>query len=309
MGTDFTITAYGSKAEKGIQSATATIQAVESMSNPEIDTSTCYALNHAQGEQLNISGQVAEMLIDAKQIYERSEGAYDLTVYPLVKLWGFDDGRYYTPTDEEIAEYLALLGMDRMNIAQFPSTGTYAVSMPSYCELSFASCARGCASKYAIDALRKTGVVSAIVSLSGNVQTLGVKPDGTDWSIGITDPKNPSGFLGVISVGETAVSTTGAYQNYMTGSTKYHHIFNTKNGYPTSNSLLSVTVVCEDGTMADCLSTAMYALGPTKAVSYWRNYGGFDMILISDTGEITCTSGLLEKFDIRNENYSLSYIE
>ena len=309
MGTNFTVSAYGKKAEQGISSAVSTIYAVEAMSDPTLETSTCYTLNHAQGEQVNVSGQIAEMLIDAKEIYERTDGAYDLSLYPLIKKWGFTDGRYYTPTDEEIAECLALCGMDQLTIARFANSGTYAVTLPSYVQISFASCARGCASKYAIDALKKIGVESAVVSLSGNVQTLGYKPDGSEWSIGITDPKNPSGYLGVVSVGETAVSTTGAYQQMMTGSTKYHHIINPKTGYPTSNTLLSATVICEDGTKADCLSTAMYALGENKALNYWREYGNFEMILIDDSGSVICTSGLMEKFDLKNSNYTLSYAE
>lgn len=309
MGSTFTLTAYGKNASKGIKSAEATVQAIEAMSDPDIETSTCYALNHAQGEQLNISGQIAEMLLDAKEIYERSEGAYDLTIYPLTKRWGFTDGRYYIPTAEEIALDLSCLCMDKLTIAQFPNSGAYAVSMPSYGQLSFSTCAHGCACKYAADALKKSGVESAVISLNGTVQTLGNRPDGTEWSVGITDPKNPSGFLGVISVGQTAVITAGAYQQTMTGNPKYHHILNTKTGYPTTNSLLSATVICEDGTIADCLATAMYAMGQTKALNYWRQYGGFEMILINDSGEIICTSGLLEKFDIRNENYTLSYVE
>jgi len=309
MGTGFTITAYGSKAQQGINSAESTILAVDAMSDPALETSTCYALNHAGGEQLNVSGQIAEMLIDAKAIYESTEGAYDLSLYPLIKKWGFTDGRYYIPTDEEISECLALRGMDQLTINRFANSGTYAVTMPSYVQISFASCARGCASKYAIDALKKTGVQSAIVSLAGNVQTLGNKPDGSEWSVGITDPKAPSGYLGVLSVGETAVSTTGSYQDTMTGYPQYHHIFNHKTGSPTENTLLSLSVICEDGTIADCLSTAMYAMGENKALSYWRANKGFDMVMITQDGEVIVTSGLLEKFDLKNSNYTLTYVE
>ena len=309
MDTAFTLTAYGKKADAALNAAEATVLAIDAMADPEVDTSTCYALNHAQGEQINVSGQIAEMLLDAQEVCERTEGAYDLTVYPLVKRWGFTDGRYYIPSDTEIAEDLACLCMKDMTISKFPTSGTYSVQFPSYGELSFASCARGCAAKYAIDAMRKNGVESGIVSLACNVQTLGSKPDGSQWNVGITDPKNTSGYLGVISVDETAIVTTGAFQNTMPSNPKYHHIINTKTGYPTSNGLLSVTVICEDGTYADCLSTAMYALGQGKAINYWRQYGGFEMILINSDAEVICTSGLMETFDLRNDNYTLSYVE
>ena len=213
----------------------------------------CYTLNHANGQQVNVSGQIAEMLVDAKEVYDRTGGAYDLTVYPLIVRWGFDHGRYYIPAPEEISADLKLLCMDKMNISKFPTSGTYAVTFPEYGSLTFASCARGCAAKYAVDAMRKNGVTSGIVSLAGNIQTLGKKPDGTNWSVGITDPKNPSGYLGILSVGEAAIVTTGSFQQYMPTNPNYHHIFNTSSGYPTSNGLLSVTIICEDGTYADCL--------------------------------------------------------
>ncbi len=309
MNTVFTITAYGKKAKNALNAAAATIVAIDAMCDPNVETSTCYALNHAEGAQVNVSGQIAEMLTDAKEIYERTDGAYDITVYPLVDLWGFTDGRYYVPLPEEISQVLARLCMDRLTISKFPTSGTSAVNLPDYGALSFDSCARGCAANYAIDAMRKNGVESGLVSLAGNIQTLGMKPDRTEWSIGITDPNNPTGYLGILSVGETAVVTTGSYQQYMTSNPKYHHIFNTKSGYPTSNGLLSVTVICPDGTYADCLSTAMFALGQSRAINYWREYKGFEMVIINSDNEVICTSGLLEQFDLRNSFYTLRYVE
>ena len=145
--------------------------------------------------------------------------------------------------------------------------------------------------------------------LHGNIQTLGRKPDGNNWSVGITDPSNPAGYLGILSVGEAAIVTTGSYQNFMPANPKYHHIMNTSSGYPTTNGLLSVTIICDDGTYADCLSTAMFAVGQSRAINYWRQYGGFEMILINDSGNVICTSGLLEEFDLKNDFYTLSYVE
>ena len=309
MGTSITLTAYGKKAEGALRNAEQTVIAIDAMSNPDDPTSICYAINHAQGEQVNITGQVADMLICAQQVYEQSEGYYDISIYPLIRRWGFTDGKYYVPTPEEILEDLSVLCMDQLVINKFPTSGTYSVSLPSYGEISFASCARGCAGKYAVDAMEKAGVESGIVSMGGNVQTLGMRPDGSLWNIGISDPKNPSSFFGVVSVGQTAVVTSGSYQRTMPGHPDYHHIFNPNSGYPTTNSLLSATIICEDGTMADCLSTAMYVIGQSKAINYWRTYGGFDMILVNNTGDVICTSGLLERFDLSNSNYTLTFVE
>ena len=309
MNNIITVTAYGNSAEKGISSALSTIMALDALVDPNQKTSSTYALNNAQGETVVVTGMIAEMLLKAKDVYEKSGGSYDPTIDPLVSRWGFNDGKYYTPTDEEIMLDLSLLCMDQIAIDKYPNSGSYTVTLPSFGSLSFASCARGCASQFAIDAMRKQGVSSAIVSSTGNVQTLGVKPDGSNWTVGITDPNDPSTYLGTVSVGETAIITSGGYSRTMPSNPKYHHILNPKSGYPTSNGVVSVTVLCEDGTTADCLSTAMVVLGKSGAIKYWQTNGGFEMIIITDDNKITCTSGLIEKFDLKNRNYTLNFVE
>ncbi|MBP3539817.1 MAG: FAD:protein FMN transferase, partial [Oscillospiraceae bacterium] len=150
-----------------------------------------------------------------------------------------------------------------------------------------------------------------IISLGGNVQTLGLKPDGTNWNVAVQDPNNTASYLGVVSVGETAVVTSGSYQRFFTdarGNT-YHHIISPTSGYPVTNSLVSATIICEDGTLADCLSTAMFVLGETRAINYWRTYGGFEMILVTRENQIICTKGLMEEFTLTNENYKLKFVE
>ena len=309
MDTTMTLTAYGNKAEAGLEAAQASIVALDSMVDPDKETSTLYALNHAGGEKVSVNGLVAEMLNTALDVYEKSGGAYDLTLYPLIQRWGFINEKFYVPTADEIAEDLARLCMDKIEVTAFPTSGTYSVYIPSYGELSFASCAKGCAAKYAVDAMRKAGVTSGIVSLGGNVQTLGVKPDGSLWTIGITDPDNTTTYIATVSIGENAVVTSGPYQRYMPSNPSYHHLLSTKTGYPTSNGLSSVTVFCEDGTLADCLSTAMYVSGKSAALNYWKEYGGFDMLIITDDHEITATKGLMEKVAVTNSNYTLSFYE
>ncbi len=311
MNTMMTLTAYGKKAEAGLRAAEGVIVAMDAALDPEMPNSTTYAINHANGQNVIVSAQVAKMLSTAMTVYTQSGGALDLSIYPLVKRWGFVDGKYYLPTDEEISAEMMKLCYDRLVLTSFPSSGAYSVSLPIGAELTFAAVAKGCASENAIDAMRQAGVESAFISMGGNVQTLGFKPDGSLWTVGISDPENPATHLGVVNVGETAIVTTGAYTDRFTamnGKT-YHHVLNPASGYPANNSLASVTILCEDGTMADCLSTAMYVLGENKALNYWRQYGGFEMILVTDSKRVICTSGLIEKFTLVNNNYTLKFSE
>ncbi len=311
MDTIMTLTAYGRNREAGLAAAQEVISSLDSMLDPELSTSTTYAINHANGQSVVVSGQIAQMLSTASLVYVQSGGALDLSLYPLIKRWGFVDGKYYVPTDEEIAQDLGRKAFDKMTLNSFPSSGSFSVSFPADTEISFASIAKGCAAENAISAMKQLGVESGIVSLGGNVQTLGLKPDGTNWNVAIQDPNNTSSYLGVLSVGETAVVTSGTYQRYFTdmrGRT-YHHIFNPVSGYPVSNSLLSVTIVCEDGIMADALSTAMFVLGENRALSYWRTYKGFDMVMVTNDNRVVCTSGLMERITLSNDSYTLVFSE
>ncbi len=311
MDSVMTLTAYGKNREAGLAAAQSVITAMDAMLDPKNPTSTAYAINNAQGASVVISGQVATMLSTAKTVYDQSGGALDLTLYPLIKRWGFVDAKYYEPTADEIAQDLSRRCFNQMVLTSFPSSGSYSVTFPSYAEISFAAIGKGCAASNAIDAMRQAGVTSGIVSLGGNVQTLGQKPDGTNWTVAIQDPNTPENYLGVVNVGETAVVTSGPYQRNFTtiqGKT-YHHLFNPSTGYPTTHNLTSVTIICQDGTMADALSTAMFVLGESKALNYWRTYGGFEMIIVRNDNHIICTKGLIEEFTLANENYTLSFTE
>ena len=312
MDTEMTVTAYGKNAQKGINSAVKVIESMDVMLDPELETSMVYAMNHAQGQSVVVSGQIADMINVAKLIYDRTDGYFDPTIYPVIKLWGFVDKKYYVPNYDEIESERSRMCFDQLDLQSFPSSGTYSVSMPSYGEISFASMAKGCAAENAIDAMRHAGVTSGIVTLGGNIQTLGRKPDGSNWTVAVQDPNNTSSYLGVISVGETAVVTSGSYQRFFTDistGTTYHHLLSPTTGLPANNSLVSVTIICDNGTMADALSTAMFVIGQNKALNYWRSQGGFEMIMVTTSNEVICTSGLIEQFTLTNTNYSLKFTE
>ena len=198
------------------------------------------------------------------------------------------------------------------SITEFNGESNYSVRMPAGTQISFGAVAKGCASNRAIEAMRNAGVESGIVSLGGNVQTLGLKPDGSNWTIAVEDPNDTGSYIGTLSVGETAVVTSGSYQRYFVGNdgVKYHHLIDPSTGKPAENGLVSVTVVCSDGTLADCLSTAMFILGEDAAIKYWRDNGGFDMIMITDDNRVVCTRGLIEVFTLTNkDNYTVSMVE
>ena len=261
MDTVMDLTAYGKKADDGINAAISIINSMDTLLDPENERSKTYEINHAMGSPVVVNEQIAKMLRTALTVYERTNGAFDLTTYPLSKLWGFIDQNYRVPSDAEIERLLPCVDMRKVQLAATDDSANSLITMPADMALSFGAVAKGCASDYAIQAMRAAGVTSGVVSLGGNVQTLGKKPDGSDWNIAIQDPNDTGSYLGYLTVGETAVITSGSYQRYFTeGGQKYHHILSPTTGRPVNNGLLAVTIVCEDGTLADCLSTAMFVL-------------------------------------------------
>lgn len=313
MDTVMTLTAYGKYSDDGISAAVGVINAMDDMLDPDSDGSYTSLINNAEGKDVIVTPQVNEMLSTALSVYNLSGGALDLSVYPLYEAWGeFKDETGHIPSDDEIKQLRKSLGFGQTEITDFEGEANYSVRMPAGTQISFGAVAKGCASKYAIDAMRKSGVTSGIVSLGGNVQTLGTKPDGTNWTVAVEDPNDTSSYVGTLSVGETAIITSGSYQRYFIGSDgmKYHHIIDPSTGKPADNNLVSVTIVCEDGTLADCLSTAMFVLGEDAALQYWRTNGGFDMIMITKDNEVLCTTGLIEDFTLTNRtDYTLRIVE
>ena len=307
MDTVMDLTAYGKKADDGINAAISIINSMDTLLDPENERSKTYEINHAMGSPVVVNEQIAKMLRTALTVYERTNGAFDLTTYPLSKLWGFIDQNYRVPSDAEIERLLPCVDMSKVQLAATDDSANSLVTMPADMALSFGAVAKGCASDYAIQAMRAAGVTSGVVSLGGNVQTLGKKPDGSDWRIAVKDPADPSKFLGVLTAADTFVVTSGIYERgFEENGVRYHHIIDPKTGKPAESGLVSVTVVCGDGAWADALSTACFVLGEAGSLALRDTLAAeknlrIELILVTDDAHVRYTAGLAERFEPSEE--------
>lgn len=311
MNSAVSLKAYGKNAEAGLQSAASVISALDAALDPEREGSTLYNINHSAGSGAVVTGQVAEMFQTAKEVSAATEGALDLSVYPLVKAWGFVDGRYTVPSESEIESLLPKVDLSAVSISAMAETDTFLLTLPAGMELTFASVARGCAAMYAVRALRQAGVDSGIVSFGGTVQTLGSKPDGSDWVVALQDPVNTGSYIALLDIGaDTAVVTSGGYLRYFVDDdgNRWTHLLDPSTGYPADNGLLSATVICEDGTYADALSTALCVMGETKAKKFYEENSGFEVILVTDDFRIIVSEGARDVFSLSNNDYSIENI-
>lgn len=306
MDTVMDLTAYGSNGEKALEAAVQEINQIGGELDPEQTGSAVNRMN--AHETVELTPLMQDMVETAGTVYTQSGGALDLTVYPVVKAWGFIDQEYRIPEQTEIDGALATKNFPGIQMEE--TDGKTYMTLPENTEISFGAVAKGATANAVIDTLRENGVTSALISLGGNIQTLGQKPDGSNWNVAVQDPENLTDYLGVLSVGETAVVTSGSYQRYFEQDGKiYHHIINPATGYPAESGLTAVTIVCTDGAMADSLSTAMFVLGQDKALDYWKTYGGFEMILVREDGTVVLTPGLKDCFTGKGDRYTFVYAE
>lgn len=245
--------------------------------------SEVYALNRDGAAEL--SEETAALLRQAVALSEKTDGAFDPTVYPLVKLWGFPDGNYRVPADAELSA--ATVGTEHIHFTN------HLVTLDDGCAIDLGAIGKGYAAQRCITLLAQSGAECALLSLGGNVQTLGTKPDGSDWVVGIADPKSPSAAIAEVTFqGSLALVTSGSYQRYFElDGEVYHHILDPQTRRPAESGLASVTVLAENGTVADAYSTALFVMGLENGVEFWRESADFEAVFITDDGQIYVTQG------------------
>lgn len=291
MDTLVTVKAYGGS-DEAVHAASDRLRTLEKLLSVTDENSEIYRVNSADGSPVTVSRETAELVSRALDMCERTDGALDITVYPVLREWGFTTGEYKVPSETEIADALGYVGYE--NAAVSGST----VSLPSGCMLDLGACAKGYAGDAMSAVLRENGVTSAIINLGGNVQTLGSKPDGSEWRVGIANPYSPNEIIGTVSVSGKAVVTSGGYQRYFTDSDGNIriHIIDPRTGMPAESGIISMTVIGNSGFECDALSTALFVMGSDGAVKFWRKNGGFDMIFVTEDGKCAVTENIADSF-------------
>lgn len=246
--------------------------------NVHSEGSEIFALN--RDKNANLSPFAVELLNAAVSYSRTTDGAFDPTVFPVVEQW------------KEAADAVPVPELKSVGFENIVITGQVA-KLENGASLDLGGIAKGFAAQKSIELLQQAGVETALLSLGGNVQTLGAKPDGSKWAVGIADPDAPSEHAAVVEFeGSMALVTSGGYQRYYDiGAERYHHIIDPKTGFPAENKLASVTILAKNGTMADAYSTALFVMGLEQAVDFWRHQTDFEAVFILKDGSLLATEG------------------
>lgn len=288
MDTVMTLEAYGQNADAALDEAVAEIERLDALWSIASSDGEIARLNAEK--QITASADTLALLTRAKEISAATDGLFSTTIAPLMEAWGFTSGDYRVPDEAELSALLA--HVDDEEIAISDST----VTIPADAKVDLGGIAKGFTSARVMEIFRENGVENGILSLGGNVQALGTKPDGSLWRVGLQDPADERALFATLELADKAVITSGAYErNFEQDGIVYHHIIDPRTGYPAESGLSSVTIVSDDGTLADGLSTALFIMGKEAAVEFWRSRrDDFDMVLLADDGAVTVSAGIAD---------------
>ena len=222
--------------------------------------------------------EIIDLVEVALQVCEKSDGAYDITIYPIIDLWGFFSDSPSVPLKETIDELLHETGYQNLMIVN----GAL-VKINKKVKIDLGSIAKGYAISEALKVLKQAQIESALIDAGGDIYALG-KYNDKPWKIGIRNPRG-EGVIGSLELSDMAVVTSGDYERFFEkDGVRYHHIIDPRTGYPT-NELASVTVISQDMTLADAWSTAIFVLGKERGLKTVEDIKSIQTLLVSTEGE------------------------
>lgn len=299
MGSYVQQSVYGKNKEAAAKLAANEIAELENKISWRIAGSEVERLNlNAGTDFIEIDEDVYLLLSTARDVASKSDGAFDVTIAPLSRLWNFDSEEQFIPNKDSIEK--AAQDVNYRNVLM--QENNKVALKTELTAIDLGAVGKGAACDKAAEVYKELGVSNAVISVGGSVGVYGKKAFGQPWVIGVRNPDG-EGVMGEISIREGFVSTSGSYEKFfISDDVLYHHLLDPQTGYPADSGLLSVTVVAETGALSDMLSTACFVLGYEKGVALLESYNA-DAVFITEDKKVYVSDGLKGKFKITNESY------
>jgi thiamine biosynthesis lipoprotein len=294
MDTVVTITVVADssqEAESAIDAAFDEIHRLEQLLSFWTEDSEIAAIYHNAGvEPVKVSPETLEIMERAKYISEKTGGAFDPTVGPLMRLWDFREQKM--PAPEEIKERIGLVDYRQLDIDTKNSTALLKVKGMSF---DTGGIAKGYAVDRAVEVLKQKGIKSGLVAIAGDIRGFGPK----EWKIGIRNPRaadEKSDVMATIVLKDRAISTSGDYERFfIRDGVRYHHILDPKTGLP-ARGTWSVSVIAKEAVLTDGLATGVFVMGPEKGLKLLEALG-MDGLIVAEGGEAITSKGLEGKIE------------
>ncbi len=299
LGTTVQITIKGkeeAKAREAIGLAFKEIERIENLMSKYREGSEISILNREGAKRpVKVSEDTLRVIRESIRIGELTDGAFDITISPLMELWGFSEKEGHLPEEEALREALTLVNYGSISLNE--EEGTIRFEKEGM-EIDLGGAAKGYGVDRAVEVLRENGISQAIVNAGGDLYLLG-KPSGDFWKVGLKHPRKQGEMLGIVKVQDEAVATSGDYENYfILQGKRVCHIIDPASGRPAQGTL-SVTVIARESMRADALATALFVLGSEKGLKLASRLEGIEAIIVRDDerGEmaISMTEGLKDR--------------
>ena len=240
----------------------------------------------------HISEDLASLLSQGLSITRESDGAFDIAIAPLTSLWDFTAEDPKAPDDADIQKVLPLCSSDGVTI------DGQDITLPSDdIQFDVGAIAKGYIADRIKDYLEEQGVKHATINLGGNIQTIGTKPDGSDYNIGIQKPFDETGEpITSVKIKDKSIVTTGIYQRYFEqDGTLYHHVLDPRTGMPCDTDLYSVSIITDSSLTADAMSTVCCLMGYQESMNVISQLDNVDAVFVTDDGNIKYSSNFQKK--------------
>jgi thiamine biosynthesis lipoprotein len=284
-------------AEKAIDTAFSEIEYLEKLSNQYSPDSEITHINRNAGiSEVKVSHDILKLLEKALYVSENTEGAFDVTIGPVIALYDFH--KKIRPDNDMIKKNLSLVNYRDIIINTDKST-IFLKKKGMLIDLG--GIAKGYAADKAAETLKKQGVRAGLVAVAGDIKAFGLKPDGKPWKIGIRNPEardKENDIMATIELEDMAISTSGDYERFFLSSGKrYHHLLNPKTGL-SAQECRSVSIITKEGAFTDAFATGIFILGPKHGLKVLEKLG-FEGMIIDNQGKSHLTQGIRGKIEFK----------
>ncbi|WP_262911065.1 FAD:protein FMN transferase [Gillisia lutea] len=287
MGSRFDITVVADdtlQAEKDIDLAIAEITRIEKLISSWDSNSQTSEINRNAGiKAVKVDKELFELIQCAMGIAKLTDGAFDISYASMDKIWKFDGSMTEMPSPSEISRSVDKVGYQ--NIILDNNNHSVYLKLPGM-KIGFGAIGKGYAADKAKQLLIENNVAAGIINASGDMNTWGKQPDGSDWKVALTNPFNKDKAFALLPLNEAAVVTSGDYEKYVNFNGKrYAHIINPKTGYP-ATGIISVTVFAPKAELADALATSVFVMGIEVGLNRINQLPKVECIIIDEKGDI-----------------------
>jgi thiamine biosynthesis lipoprotein len=293
MDTFIEVRIWGRDGERALNECWENLEYLAKLLDRFSNNSDIYRINSKAGSWVKVAEDTLEIINKAIYYAKMTDGYFDPTITPILKLWGFYDKRYRIPTEDEVKRELRKVDFRRIQIRE------KMVFIPKGMEIDLGGIAKGYILDRLLSSLKRYKIERALLNIGGQIGVYGKPKDGNEWEIRIRNPRKLDDYIGLVYINKGSVATSGDYERYfIRDGIRYCHLIDPKTGYPV-REVMSVSIISENATKADALSTAFFVMG-AKAISYWEKFTDLGVVIVFSDGKIWYSPNI---HFVKNEDY------